>query len=167
MSKYEEGFKVYAALQGFDIQGFDRWLPSLEGTGAYDELMQRRKAAMAAAVASNDAEALRHLEWMLVRWKWISRANALEPMAALGQKFKPQGRGKGPIRKKIEQLLKKNPKATNAELWEAIKAKPPKGWELMDSIRLGKYIEAPSGQRGMNWATFINHAASERKALKT
>lgn len=165
MSKYEEGFKVYAVLQGFDIQGFDKWLPSLEGTGAYDELVQRRKDAMAAMVANDEASVLRHLEWMLIRWRWITRVNALEPMAALGQKFKPKGRGKGPIRKKIEQLLKKNPKAKTAELWEAIKAKPPKGWHFMESPRLGSYIEGPENQ-SMSHRVFANHVSAEKKALK-
>ncbi len=166
MSKHDEAFKVYAAIMGFDIKGFDQWLPSLEGTGAFDELKQRRSAAIDAMLLNDEATSLRHLEWMLIRWKWITRSNALLPMAALGQKFKPKGRGKGPIRKKIEQLLKKNPKATNAELWQSIKAKPPKGWVLMDTAKLGKYIDAPIGCLGMNWATFCNHAATERKALK-
>ena len=75
MSKKEEAFKVYAALQGFDIQGFDRWLPSLQGYGAFVELTERRQAALEAMLANDESTALRHMEWMLLQWRRIDRGD--------------------------------------------------------------------------------------------
>jgi hypothetical protein len=75
--KTDEAFTTYAAIQGFDIQGFDRWLPTLVGTGAFDELTQRRQAALEAMLANDEATVLRHLEWMLQRWREIDRSDKL------------------------------------------------------------------------------------------
>ena len=90
MNINEEKFQIYAALQGFDIVGFDKWLPTLKGKdkgkGAYDELVERRSEAMDSM--KDEQRFLRHLEWMLLRWRWITRADALAPWAALGQKSK-------------------------------------------------------------------------------
>lgn len=75
MSKYDEALQVYAALQGFDIQGFDRWLPSLQGYGAFVELTERRQAALEAMLANDESTALRHMEWMLLQWRRIDRGD--------------------------------------------------------------------------------------------
>jgi len=70
--KAQEAFKVYAAIQGFDIQGFDRWLPSLHEYDAFVELTERRQAALEAMLANDESTALRHMEWMLLRWRSIT-----------------------------------------------------------------------------------------------
>lgn len=71
----------------------------------------------------------------------------------------------GPIRKAIARLLAKSPGMKNPELWEAIKMKPPRGWQVFDN-RAGKYIEGPKSSKGMNYARFCNVAAEERRVLK-
>ena len=162
MNVKEEAFQTYAALQGFDIQGFDKWLPTLQGTGAYSELIERRNEAIAAM--KDEQKFLRHLEWMLVRWKWINRVDALAPMASLGKKFQGKGKGKSPLRKKIEQHIKKNPDAKNLGIWDALKAKPPKGWVFQDN-RQGIYVEIDN--QNLNYKSFQSLVSKVRNELKT
>ena len=160
-------FQTKAALMGFNIQGFDKWLPTLQGCGAFDELTGRREAAKAAFNAKNESEGIRHLEWMLLRWKWITRSDALSAMASFAAPFKTnaKGRGKSVIRKAIGKLLHKSPGMSNAQLWEALKAKPPKGWEFTESPRLGKYATGPKNEN-MEYSSFRNRAADERREVK-
>ena len=71
----------------------------------------------------------------------------------------------GPIRKEIEDLLKKNPTMKNTELWAAIGAKPPRGWQFYDN-RAGKYIEGPKSGDNMGYLRFCNVAWEERIKFK-
>ena len=73
MSKKEEAFKVYAALQGFDIQGFDKFLSTIEAYPAHSALSQRRQAALEAMLANDEAAVLRHLEVLKAKWIEIAR----------------------------------------------------------------------------------------------
>lgn len=72
----------------------------------------------------------------------------------------------GAVRKWIRHKLSKAPTIKNAELWDAIKAKPPKGWKPMESPRLGCYIEGPSATDNVSYKTLCTYAALERKYLK-
>lgn len=83
----------------------------------------------------------------------------------LGEKFSSGRKSgtKGPVRKEIEKLLKKNPTLKTPELWDALFAKPPRGWEFRNN-RVGKYAEGPDGAN-MNWARFQNVCSEERKKL--
>lgn len=72
----------------------------------------------------------------------------------------------GPVRKFIRKTLAKKPKATNEELWAAIKDKPPKNWTPMEN-GLGRYIEGPEHGDEVKWTTFCNYAAKERGLLKS
>lgn len=91
---------------------------------------------------------------------------AERPFMTQGKKFKEgrQSGTKGPIRREIARLLKKQPKATVEELWMAIKARPPKGCTVMEN-RLGRYIEGPGAGKEMQYARFRNVCILERKAL--
>lgn len=87
--------------------------------------------------------------------------------AGMGEKFK-QGRRPstgGKIRAAVAKLLKKNPAMKNLELWQAIAAKPPKGWEFFDN-NLGRYAEGDGGAN-MGYPRFRNVAAEERQKLKS
>lgn len=53
---------------------------------------------------------------------------------------------------------------TNPALWGAIKAKPPRGWEVCEN-RVGKYIEGPN-MANMSYERFCNVCGEERKKLK-
>ena len=77
-------FRDYCARQGFDLAAFDTWLTSMVGHGVHLELTERRRLAYAGARADNVDRALRHLEWMLLRWHWIRRVDKLSPLAKLG-----------------------------------------------------------------------------------
>lgn len=91
--------------------------------------------------------------------------------ATTGKKFRA-GRTPatgGPIRKWIEQQLSKNPTMKNRELWAAIKAKPPRGWQVMEN-RQGKYLDGPKtgnvAKNEMSYGRFSNVAKEERDKLK-
>lgn len=88
---------------------------------------------------------------------------------ALHGKQMRQGRKEGtigPVRTFIRKMLAKKPKATNEELWTAIKAKPPRGWTPMETVMYGRYIDPPAGRHEVKWKSFCSYAALERKRLK-
>ena len=72
----------------------------------------------------------------------------------------------GPIRKRIAATLKKNPQMKNADLWERIKARPPRGWTAYENSRLGRYFEGPTPEQVTSYSRFCNIASEERRALK-
>ena len=86
--------------------------------------------------------------------------------AAHGHKFRTGRKSgtPGPIRKAVANLLKRNPEAKNSELWEAVRRRPPKGWQAFETPKLGKYLECPP--KNMSYARFCNVCAEERKRLK-
>lgn len=73
----------------------------------------------------------------------------------------------GPVRKFIRNALKKNPEMKNADLWEAIKERPPRGWDVMENSRFYKYIEKPNSGDNVGWKRFCNIAAEERNLQKS
>ena len=93
-------------------------------------------------------------EW-LVSW---------HPYASKGHAFRPKGRGASALRKAIAAAIKRDPKIKTESLWAALKAKPPRGWELLDN-RAGRYAEGPDGN--MNYARFRNIVSMERAKLKS
>ena len=72
----------------------------------------------------------------------------------------------GPVKAFIRASLEKKPDAKNEELWDAIMARPPKGWKAMETIRLGRYLEGPKPSDEVKWKSFCTYAWSERKRLK-
>ena len=54
----------------------------------------------------------------------------------------------------------------NPDLWEAIKKKPPKGWQAFESAQLGKYLEGPTPKDGMEYHRFCNICGEERNKAK-
>lgn len=93
----DEMFRTMAALQGFDINGFDEWLAGMEECGAKLELTQRRQWAKDAIQydSVNRDALLRHLEWMLLRWKYIRREEYILPLARAGDRVKKGGQKGG------------------------------------------------------------------------
>jgi hypothetical protein len=125
------------------------------------------KALQKAAIGDFEV-AGRFLREHLVREAGILKSDAeikrLEPFAATGEKFR-QGRKVGtggPIRKVIAELLAKEPTLSNAQLWDAIRKKPPKGWKSQDNVKFGKYFEGPEN-KNMGYSRFLNVCAEERK----
>lgn len=70
----------------------------------------------------------------------------------------------GPVRKAIQKMLKRKPNATTAEVWSAIKVKPPRGMAFYETARQGKYIEtdSPAGIRTTTYRTFANIVSAEK-----
>ena len=76
-----EAFEMYCALEGFELDEFDAWLTALEPCGAKVALTNRRAEAMRGVLNDNIDAALRHLEYMTLRWKAIRREEFLLPIA--------------------------------------------------------------------------------------
>lgn len=76
---------------------------------------------------------------------------------------------KGPIRKAIAHLLKKHPAMKNPELWDAIKAKPPKGWEFFNNSP-GRCADGPpmktdERRSTLSYGRFCTVCGEERKLI--
>ncbi len=87
----------------------------------------------------------------------------LAPDAEHGRKF--TGRKPGavnPITKQVAAYLKKHPTASAIEVWDAL-AKSPKGYRLIDSENLGRYIEK-GAVLCMEWKRFQNVVTEQRPA---
>jgi hypothetical protein len=88
--------------------------------------------------------------------------------AAQGVRF-TEGRKSGttgPIRKLIKNLLARDPSLTNFDLWNLVGSRPPAGWEVHSTPKLGRYFDGPNG-RCMSYRRFLNVCAEERKALRS
>lgn len=160
-----EAFRTGCVLVGFDLPGFDKWLATLKGHPVHKELTERRALAWAAMLANEREGYLRHLEWMLLRWKWIRRADALTRLAQLGDKFDRHGRKRGSIgvvRKFVSSYMGKHPAAKTAEVWAALAAKPPRGVEVYEaSGDVERYIRTP-GKADTSYRQFQNIVSEER-----
>lgn len=118
-------------------------------------------AAGAAMAAAGTMQAAWQVEMIEARERWFEPKVA--PKVAIGQKF-TAGRKVGTIglvRLAVRRILKREPSATAARVWEAITAKPPKGITPYDN-RLGKYIEAP-GQAPTGYRRFANIVSEEKR----
>lgn len=113
-----------------------------------------------AFVPTNDAERLSGIVDPLEKLKTTR-------LVRQGEKFAPKGRGKSPIRKKIETLLKKRRDMTNEELWKEITHKLPRGWAVYNEPKMSStpYLEYPDGTT-MKYTTFCQAASAVRKELK-
>jgi hypothetical protein len=121
-----------------------------------------RHDALQACIANN----IPLMEAKLQGLHMACRAAGMLPAAKIGSKF-TRGRkpgSSGPIRKAIARLLAKTPTMKNAELWQSIEAKPPRGWRVFDNA-VGRYIEGPKAGDGMAHERFCTVASEERKKL--
>ncbi|MCZ2099473.1 MAG: hypothetical protein LC121_25070 [Anaerolineae bacterium] len=112
---------------------------------------------------------LRRLSEAEQLWAKVMLVRDVMPLARRGAKFQPgrKGGAVGPIRKAITTALKRDPTLTNDELWERVKAHPPRGWRAVESTRLGRYFAGPRASDSTSYARFRNIAAEERGKLKS
>lgn len=98
----------------------------------------------------------------------MQKIRPLEALAFHARQFKlgrKSGTG-GPIRKAIAKVLKKNPHFKNPDLWVALSANPPKGWQFFNN-RAGQYIEGPNfAEDHMIYRRFCTVCGEERKKIK-
>jgi hypothetical protein len=88
---------------------------------------------------------------------------AMQPKAVVGERF-TAGRKAGtvsPLRLAVRRILTRRPKATTAEVWGALKARPPRGITFVDSPRLGRYVET-EGRPDTSYRSLANIVAKER-----
>ena len=133
----DEVFCTMAALEGFDIQGFDRWHAALDECGAKLELAERRawaKAEIKPGAINRDA-LLRHLEWMLLRWKYIKREEYILPLARAGKAI-DTGRKK-PKRPDVQAWIEAEVGKGTGETAEQLFNRAPE-W-LSDQIALDRF----------------------------
>lgn len=117
------------------------------------------------AVEQKNGEAI--AGWLAATALAAHATGFLLPHAATGIKF-TKGRKPntgGPIRKRIEKELAKNPAMKPLQVWDKIKSKPPKGWEFFDNAA-GRYIEGPKGGQGMGYPRFSEVCKEVRDKLK-
>ncbi len=145
---------------GFSSEGISQRVAEAEK----DELTFPGIVTDAGAFAQSVYE-LAHLRYAISLGKSKALRVLAGDLAEHGAKFDNPGRGQGPPRKAIAKLLAKTPAMTNPELWDAVKRKPPKGWQAYDTPRLGKYLEGPN-MENTAYGRFCNICSEERKKLK-
>ncbi|NMG15508.1 hypothetical protein [Aromatoleum bremense] len=158
----------FVCMSQFDypIEAVDDFIDGLHGVTLPEEtidlLRGMRHDGLQAYIGKNIALMEAHLRGLHM----ACRAAGMLDAARIGVKFK-RGRKPntpGPVRKAIAKLLAKSPELKNPDLWKAIEAKPPRGWQVFDN-RAGRYIEGPKAGPHMNmsYARFCTVASEERK----
>lgn len=143
----DEIFQVVAALNGFDIQGFDEWLNRMEPCGAKDELSERRRWAWEAVRPGpgniNHDALLRHLEWMLLRWKYIRREEYILPLARSGKLI--DDARKKPKRAELQQWIDKQVSNRTGETAKQIWERAPQ--KFRDDIGFERFTKRVTAAR--------------------
>lgn len=113
---------TYFQLHGFSLPQFDLWLGNLGACGAKAELLERRGAAIAAAIAKNKDGMLRHLEWIMRRRFEIEREDFLLPKARHNENLRSsQKRLRGSKMPKLDAWLdSQNLDLPCDDLWELL-----------------------------------------------
>lgn len=153
-------------MHGIDILELDTFIrsgPLLDADRA--SAIQDRERASSLYAAGGFDHAMEVIRLLLMMRQIVEK---LVPAAKTGKKFiagrKPGAAG--PIRKAIAKLLKKNPGFKNPDLWAALSANPPRGWNFFDN-REGRYIEGPRiAEDHMVYGRFCTVCGEERKKLK-
>ncbi len=147
---------------GFPSEGISQRVAEAEK----DELTFPGIVADPSAFAQSIYE-LAHLRYAISLGKSKGLRVLAGEQAEHGQRFKDgrkPGSG-GAIRKAIAKLLTKNHALKNPELWEAVKRNPPRGWQVYENARLGKYLEGPN-MKCMGYPRFCTVCGEERKKVK-
>lgn len=161
----------FFSLKGFDLPDFDGWLSAFKSCGAKTELLDRRALAIQASRENRRDAVLRHLEWMMLRRQFHERNDFLLPLARHGKRF-PGGRRAGTgsaLRKAIAAVLKRNPTASAATVWDILAAREPRAMTFRNPPGREKYveIEAPGeAPRATYYRRFANIVSEERAKLK-
>lgn len=141
----EEIFAARYALQGFDLDVFDQWLSTLVDCGAKTELIERRELALAAFCKdpNNKDATVRHLDWILVRWREIRREQFLLPLARAG-KVVDEARRK-PKRPELQEWIDKQVAACAGETIKDLWRRAP-DW-VSDEIGFDRFTKRVAAAR--------------------
>lgn len=155
-------------FEGFDLVAFDDYLqedvwnrPTAKENLA--TLIERRAQALKASKDGNHELATAWINFLYVTMYANKRVNFLLPLSRTGKKFvagRKQG-AVGPVRAAVRRYLQRHPEANTAQIWAALKAKPPKGMAFYDN-RFGRYIET-QGYKDTSYRLFTNMVSAERK----
>lgn len=161
----EECFVFEAwVLYGVNLTSLDEFLhsgPMLDADRAI--ALQDRERALRIYDAGNLGHAMEIIRILLLVKQTVE---GLVPLAEFGKRFR-NGRktgSVGKIRKVIALFLEKNPAAKPAQMWEALRTKPPARWAVHENST-GKYIEGPHARDSMGYARFCNVFSEERKKV--
>ena len=154
-------------VTGFDLSSIDNFLEDARlPADIRDHLLETRSASLHDYVSGSFDLAVSRFQTLHARCLYYGLSLAVAPDIQLVEKFKGKGRGKGPVRKAIRDLLDANPGMKTTAIWSAIKAHPPRGHTVMEN-RIGKYIEGLNPGENMDYKRFSNVCSEERKAVRS
>lgn len=162
---------ILFSLEGFDLPDFDGWLSALRPCGAKTQLLEWRALAIRAALDSKHDEMRPYLVAMGFQRKFLDREGFLLPLARHGKRF-PGGRRAGTgsaLRKAIAAVLKRNPTASAAAVWDILAARGHRAMTFRNPPGREKYVEteAPgTAPRATYYRRFANIVSEERRKLK-
>ena len=142
-------------------------------------LIERRAQALQAQKDGNKELVFAWLNFLSLAMRAGKRMEFLLPLSKTGKKF-VSGRklgSAGPVRLAIRRFLKRQPQARAAQIWVALKAKPPRGLTFFDGpneknieidLKVIKGELPPEVDRfqEVKYPRFANLVSEERRALK-
>ena len=154
-------------FRGFNLAEFDDFLleegwDTPQALANREILLDRRSRAVAAFRAGNEEATQAWLDFLRVAMQLVRQRGVLLPLARKGHDFTPKGRGIGKVRKAVRAHLSKWPTDGADAIWAAWKVKPPHGFILRETQRLGPYIEVP-GQKDIGFPRLRNIVSEERQ----
>lgn len=159
---------IWLMFYGFNLYELDNYLQedgwdSPRAQANLSQLIQRRAQALRAQKEKNKDLVVACLNYLALAMRVGKRMEFLLPLSRTGKKFvagRKQG-AVGPVRAAVRRYLQRQPDANTAQIWAALKTKPPKGMVFYDN-RLGRYIETP-GYKDTSYRLFSNMVSAERK----
>lgn len=151
---------------GLDVEKVDDWIESDDPP--WDEASRQamtvnRHRLIDAKLAGNDEAVCAWVEYFRLARYCGQMQVKLHPVAQAWKKFN-NGRKKGSVGKLriwVSKWVAKNPRGMPAQAWEALRAKPPKGFTVYASE-----VWVDGVEHGTTLAAFKNIVSLERKALR-
>lgn len=162
LNESDSALDAFCNCHGTSIVFLDAQLAALPDDNVNKRELTRLRRKLEAAHQSKDMGQLEG--WFYALVIGLKAASHTIPLAVRGEKFKNNSdkvRKGGPIKQAIRKLLKRNSGMKNKDLWDAIDAKPPKGWKVCENS-LGRYIEGPPGFKEMGYSRFLNACSEVR-----
>ena len=141
--------------------------PERPGAVYLHEALKHAKRAQQ-LVAQHYFDTALPLAMSMLQLVWVAELTERNDLINTGTKMTAgrQPGAVGKVRLAIRAQLKRTPKATAAQVWEKLSAKPSKGLEFYDSPRLGRYIETSTTKgtpHSTGYARFVNLVSEEKK----
>jgi hypothetical protein len=145
---------------------FDLDIPAVDAWIVARSLLPATIATLAAtrarAVHAFEQGRMDEVERTILEWYKDVRTPHSAPLVSLGRKF-TTGRKPGrlsPVAKRIKAYLLKHPEAKSLDVWKALAAAPPRGYDFRDNF-IGRYIEV-GAETVMVYPRFRNLVSEHR-----